>query len=101
MRWWLVAPGDLVRLVGIGGVMIRLGLAGDLVADWVHERQLPSDPIVRHLITCLRCSGGEALCPPDGCGHWRCACPELARLNAPALARGLAIAAAHGRSEHP
>jgi hypothetical protein len=32
MRWSLVAPGGLIRLVGIGGVMIGLGLAGDLVA---------------------------------------------------------------------
>jgi hypothetical protein len=97
MRWWLVAPGDLVRLVGIAGVLIGLGMAGDQVAGWVRSRGLPSDLIARRLITCPRCSGDAALCPPDGRGHWRYACQELARLNEPVLARGTAIADAAAR----
>ena len=65
MRLLLVAPGDLVPLVGIAGVLIGLGMAGDQVADWVHERQLPSDPIARHLITSAppRCARGKPLPP--------------------------------------
>jgi hypothetical protein len=97
MRWLLVAPGDLVRLIGVVAAMIGLGMAGDQVAGWVRARGLPSDPIARHLLTCPRCSGGEAPCPPDGRGHWRYACPELARLNAPVLAHGMAIADAAAR----
>jgi hypothetical protein len=97
MRWLLVAPGDLVRLIGIGGVMLGLGAVGDQVAGWVRSRGLPSDPIARRLITCPRCSGDGALCPPDGRGQWHYACPELALLNAPVLAHGLAIAHAAAR----
>jgi hypothetical protein len=63
MRWLLVAPGDLVRLAAIVAAMIGLGMAGDQVAGWVRARGLPSDPIARHLLTCLRCSGGRGALP--------------------------------------
>jgi hypothetical protein len=96
MRWWLAGPGDLVRLAGAVVLMLGLGMAGDQVASWVRARGLPSDPVARHLLTCPRCSS-EALCPPDGRGRWRFACPELARLNEPVLARGTAIADAAAR----
>jgi hypothetical protein len=71
MRWLLVAPGDLVRLAGAVVLMLGLGAAGDQFASGVRARGLPSHPIARHLLTCLRCPGDEALCPPDGRGHWR------------------------------
>jgi hypothetical protein len=97
MRWLLVAPGDLVRLAGIVAAMIGLGMAGDQFASWVRARGLPSDPIARHLLTCPRCSGDRALCPPDGRGQWHYAYPELAQLNAPVLAHGMAITDAAAR----
>ena len=45
MRCLLVAPEDRIRLFGISAAMFGMGMAGDMIAGWVRERGVPSDPI--------------------------------------------------------